>query len=1228
MRYAPVRSGCCPGWASALLLLCSLLARAAEPLEESRHVFDRTAADTGRPYVVGRRFLEGQGKSLLPLLKEKAKSTDHRQRDLARILILKIEDARRFDALQKALEHPEGRLVLGDGGQVKLVLPQGEEVAYDRAAIPAVVDYLHATADSSGSGLYERGWPRALQVMAHLAEADYAPTLVDCFHRQWRQDPLVEEALVKLGPAALPALRQAIKDAPAKQPEKAAGVSVERVWRAMQRSCLVAKTLARLNDQASGPLLLDQLRASEFREQQSAFAHALGRLGQRQAVPALFDLMLSALRGGWDRQGYKGIEYYDARVAFLQLAPVAKEHLAEQSKDAQPLERRVVARGLAFEVLDPQAAAKLYEAVGRTLPPNTVDSFLYRATGPVATPQANEKPEAIQPEEFATAGRYWFWAGEERARLVGNPLPDELFMPAVDLLVERALRCAEPEDLERLARLRKPADAFEVLLSILQQPHARGHGEAVARALAIWGDRRAADVLRGLVGQRDKVQPEVLVEAALAFGNQQGLDILEEVLLAAKSQPALREAAELAREVAPALKGDRPALVKLLEHPRPALRETAVWLLLRQGDTTGVGTLIGQLVQPDRGGQGRTRNELVRQGNRVLEALKQHAQKTASPAERVMAEAIALRIINPELAAKFDRAISYRSAGFFKRAGPRVGDYQATGREIAARAGQPAVRLLEAEGVGSAGWGNDAVAAFALAVFKEKHSMDLLVGVLRDPKEPDHTRGLIAHAIGDFGDEGVAAIKDIPAPDPERPEFAFRVGRFRGATDALVSVDPKTAAQNVVKGLNALAADSVDKSRGSGWSDRVRNFLRLAQKVEDPVIIEPILGVLKHDRASLEADALRVLSRFEDPRLTEPALEAVLNPASPRSDSSALLTLMRQLKDRTAARLVKELGESKDAPRRAHAIEALASLAADHAPWYAIYRGKGAAADPRETEARKTSYAAAIEPLLAALDDSEPAVQVAAAKALPLVRYWLNLKSDDRPVKRLLTWLPKAAEIPRETVEFLVWTGHADVKPALLKAFRDRGRKDQAILSGFALGGWQWAEAVPEVYESLKQVAKGDSGHALASERLHVLDRLGAEGWARLHDVIKDPQMPLQVRLEAARVLAGPAYPVPRPYPKAYDDVIALRDEIGKAGPDDPRLKTIQLYNAPRDDMAARQRYVVENLTLAAATLDPQRGYTMLMRLFPTLEDGDYGQRVTFVLEQLQAKHAGAKGSD
>ena len=81
--------------------------------------------------------------------------------------------------------------------------------------------------------------------------------------------------------------------------------------------------------------------------------------------------------------------------------------------------------------------------------------------------------------------------------------------------------------------------------------------------------------------------------------------------------------------------------------------------------------------------------------------------------------------------------------------------------------------------------------------------------------------------------------------------------------------------------------------------------------------------------------------------------------------------------------------------------------------------------------------------------------------------------------------------------------------------------------------------------------------------------------------------------------------------------MIALRDDVAAAGPDDPRLGTIYLRDVRQDDAAARWRHVVEGLTLAAAKLDRRRGYPMLIKLFPTLDDGDYRQRVIGVIEQI-----------
>ena len=235
-----------------------------------------------------------------------------------------------------------------------------------------------------------------------------------------------------------------------------------------------------------------------------------------------------------------------------------------------------------------------------------------------------------------------------------------------------------------------------------------------------------------------------------------------------------QEAATLAAELAPAVKGDRAALRKLLEHQQTAIRGTAARLLLRRDDTSGIGILLDELVQPQGGQAMRTRHELVVRGKPVLDALKQFEKEPAGSPRRIMADAIARRITDPALATKFDRAIVYRSFGFQTRMGPRTDDYRITGRHIAAEVGKAAVPLLEAEVVAAGNWGNGEVAAFALAVFKQKPSMDLLVGVLRDLKRADRSRGLTAHAIRDFGDEGIAAIKDIPAPDPDKPAFETR----------------------------------------------------------------------------------------------------------------------------------------------------------------------------------------------------------------------------------------------------------------------------------------------------------------------------------------------------------------------------------------------------------------------------------------------------------------------
>ena len=198
--------------------------------EEARQVFERTADDVGRPYVVGRTYLEQQGRAILPLLKEKAKAAEHRQRDLARTLLLRIESPERAAALYRGIDAWETRLLLDKPGVARVELAQSVEyyttrkteppvppegVTYDRTATPLLIDYLRATFDHSGSGGPERGRPRAVAILDHLADPDAAPGLVDALGYSWGpQAKAIEDALVKLGRAALPALRRALADAP------------------------------------------------------------------------------------------------------------------------------------------------------------------------------------------------------------------------------------------------------------------------------------------------------------------------------------------------------------------------------------------------------------------------------------------------------------------------------------------------------------------------------------------------------------------------------------------------------------------------------------------------------------------------------------------------------------------------------------------------------------------------------------------------------------------------------------------------------------------------------------------------------------------------------------------------------------------------------------------------------------------------------------------------------
>jgi hypothetical protein len=1190
-----------------LLSACLATPQTAWSDEAADHekLFETTAADVGRSYLVGRTYLESQGAAVKPIAERAATSADHRRRELAQLLLLNLAEPARVAALRASLKSWSADTFFLRPKEAHKEPPPG--MAFDRGAVPVLIDYLRATADLDFHQEPDRR--HALSLLAGLADADTAPALVETLgYRGSVQVPIVEESLKKLGPAAFPSLRRALAEAPVRYAAPGDVAVNMRNYAAILLAGRAAQALARFGDRDAVPLIIERLQASRIDSQQTELARALALSGDSRGVPPVFELLLDTLRNvpfrrEQNRSERERPKYDEIRAALLSFGPAAKDFLAKQVDPQSPLDVRVVAESQLFELEHPAEAAKFYETIARAAPPDPFDRTL---PGLAVEPQREPTPE-----EFAAAGRAAFWW---EARYGGHDDVDRIYSASTAALVaEHVLVTGFAGDLDWLARTKQPAAALEVLVEVCTKSRAPETTAAALRALAERQGERAVAALGELARMEHVNSSPALVEAALLVADPAAVALLDQL--------RLPDAAELVKSATPAVRGDEEALRKLLGDKRPMIRIAAARRLLTAGDRDATAVLLdAQLpTADDRGLQGvlmfsfrqgparRARNELVRGGLATLAALAAFRGLPPGAPRRVLADAIALRIQNPDLAATFDRAIHYRSRGFQSRGGPDTGDYQFSGKYVADQVGEAGAPLLAAEVVGLGYHGE--IAAFALATFRRQSDLELLVGVLRDVQRDDRLRGLVALAIRDFGPDGVAAIKDIPAPDPDRPAFNTRAGRSRAATSALADIDPQTAVANIVHGLNALADPKVP--RDDKWAENASGFFRLAWKLNDPALIEPILKVLALE-PRLDREAFQSLLKYEDPRLTEPALAALLaDDYDPESDQ--LVTLMRQLRGETAARLVREVGSSQDAARRARCFVVLAAVVGPHAQWHEI--DKQLNYQTVATSAvRKKSCNAALATTLAGLDDADSAVQTAAAKTLTALADGVAADDNDRVIRRLLSWTATRAEKPEAIVRFLVQSPHPDVKPALLEEFRRRNRRDYALLAGFALA--EWPEAVPEVYASL-EAAVGDRTWVSTGGGYHlrVFEKSYPDGWARLHDVVRDPKFPLPLRVSAVVHMARGVHQ----YPQAFDDVRALRDEVLRVGDDDELLRNTYVDDVnQRDDPATKRRKTAAYLTLAAAKLDHDRGYDLLINLLPTLPAGDYRTRVAELLEQMQ----------
>jgi hypothetical protein len=346
---------------------------------------------------------------------------------------------------------------------------------------------------------------------------------------------------------------------------------------------------------------------------------------------------------------------------------------------------------------------------------------------------------------------------------------------------------------------------------------------------------------------------------------------------------------------------------------------------------------------------------------------------------------------------------------------------------------------------------------------------------------------LVAAALRQFGDQGIEAVKAIPAPDPDKARFAERAGRHRAGTEALTLEKDVRGVDNILDGLKLPLPDRTKPEYYQAQS-RAQTYLRFAARYEDGRMVEPLVKFAGGPDKDLALPALEALGGYDDKRVVSLALKWLGQAHEEWSANRALKVLVRRLGPEVVPLLTGRLQKEADEVERLAAARALGNLGArgrEH--WPARF--------PEAKQAEKAAAEAttpATEALLQALADARPAVQAAAAEALV---DWSGRPDeavrDRRAVKPLAEWVRTKPDAPAKVVRYLARSRDPAAGPALLAAYRASGHRNGDLAA--ALGQLGHADAVPDLARGL--------GLALSAEGrdgLIELDALAGAGPAGL----------------------------------------------------------------------------------------------------------------------------------
>ena len=290
--------------------------------------------------------------------------------------------------------------------------------------------------------------------------------------------------------------------------------------------------------------------------------------------------------------------------------------------------------------------------------------------------------------------------------------------------------------------------------------------------------------------------------------------------------------------------------------------------------------------------------------------------------------------------------------------------------------------LLEAECLFGSGVIRRGIAANALAALGDERSIPI-IAASADMGAPGGSNPVVP-ALEAFGPRAAAQAAAVPRLIPAQADTGLSVTNHRYSTQVLADLGDIRAVEQILEGLKTSAADR----NLNDWDHRVHVYLQAAEKCTDDRLLESLLDIAQESRHEYLAKmALLQLGRYADPRgeaLLMNAFAAGCKKEGIARNDTLNMYVTQALIDRwgpAALDRLLALTQSGNPRRRGMACYALADLSEKNR-FESVYHLKWPIPFPARDNAADRTRELTLPILIAALRDPDLTTQGMAADAM------------------------------------------------------------------------------------------------------------------------------------------------------------------------------------------------------------------------------------------------------